>query len=457
MPSVTSFRFTPVLKSAAFAGLNRQIKSVFTSVFKPVFRPSLMVCVTFGMIAASQVGMIATAHAQAAASAATAPAAESVRPEIAKPLQAAQDLVRAQKYKEALEQTALADAVPAKTPFETYMIDRTRGAAALASGDTATASRSFEAALAANRTAPDEQAKIVKAVAGMYYQAADYPKAIAWLQRAIKEGSADAETRNLLMQSYYLGGDMVQASRELQAELAAGEKAGRAPTETQLRLQMSIAVKQGDKAGTAAAMDRLIAAYPTKEYWADVMQRLRSKPGFADHLVLDFDRLKLALGQLNTTGDVTEMAQLSMQAGFPAEAKKVVDLGYQKGLLGSGPDAARHKKLQDAAGKSAADDLKTMASSETEARKGKDGTALVNLGFALVTAGQAERGIAMMEEGIARGGLRRPDEARLHLGIAYLQAGKKAEALKALATVQGTDGAADLARYWTILANRPLV
>ena len=442
MSLVSPSRLAPVAKSTWNAGP------------RPALKPALLLFAVLGLSAiGGQGGFLSAACAQTAT---TAPAGETVRPEVAKPLQAAQDLVSAQKYKEALEQTRLADAVSGKTPFEIYMIDRTRGAAAVGAGDTTTAGRSFEAALASNRMTPEDQGRIVKALGAMYYGAAEYPKAITWLQRAIKDGGADAETRGLLVQSYYFSGDMAQASRELQADLASADKAGRAPTETQLKLMMSIAVKQGDKAATAAAMDRLIATFPTKEYWADVMQRLRNKPGFADHLTLDFDRLKLALGQLNTTGDITEMAQLAMQAGFPAEAKKVVDLGYQKGLLGSGADAGRHKKLQDAANKSAADDLKTMASSEAEARKGKDGTALVNLGYALVTAGQAERGIAMMEEGIARGGLKRPDEARLHLGIAYLQAGKKAEGVKLLGSVQGTDGSGDLARYWTILANRPL-
>ena len=434
------------------------VKSTAPSVIRPgvksVLKASLVLLAILGLTAAIvNDALMSTAFAKTATA---APAVDTVRREVAQPLQAAQDLVRAQKYKEALEQVSLADAVAGKTPFESYMIDRTRGAAALGAGDTATAGRAFEAAIASNRMTPDEQGKIVKALAGMYYQAAEYPKAITWLQRAIKDGSADTETRNLLVQSYYLSGDLAQASTLLQAELAAADKAGVTPTETQLKLLMSIAIKQGDKAATAAVMDRLIATYPSKQYWADVMQRLRNKPGFPDHLVLDFDRLKLALGQLNATGDVTEMAQLAMQAGFPAEAKKVVDLGYQKGLLGIGADASRHKKLQDAANKSAADDLKTMASSEVEARKGKDGTALVNLGYALVTAGQAERGIGMMEEGIARGGLRRPEEARLHLGIAYLQAGKKAEGLKILGSVKGTDGTADLARYWMILANHPL-
>jgi len=42
----------------------------------------------------------------------------------------------------------------------------------------------------------------------------------------------------------------------------------------------------------------------------------------------------------------------------------------------------------------------------------------------------------------------------LHLGIAQLQAGKKAAAIKTLKTVQGNDGTADLARYWIIYANQ---
>ena len=401
-------------------------------------------------------GLAGVAPPASAQTATPVPAAETVRPDVAKPLQAAQDSVRAQQYKEALAQVHEAEAVANKTPFETYMIDRTRGAAAMGAADTALAASSFEAAIASGRMAPADQGKIVLALGGMYYQAADYPKAIVWFQRAIKEGSADGETRALLAQSYYLGGDLPQATKELQADMAAAEKAGRAPTETQLKLLLSIAIKQNDKAAYTVAMDRLLAAYPTKDYWADSMQRLRSKPGFPNYLVLDFDRLKLALGQLTTTGDVMELAQLALQAGFPAEAKKVIELGYEKGLLGTGAAAARHKQLQQQAGKAAADDLRTMASSEADARKGKDGTALVNLGYALVTAGQADKGIAMMEEGIARGGLKRADEARLRLGMAYFQAGKKTEAVKAFGAVQGTDGSADLARYWTILINRPL-
>ena len=60
----------------------------------------------------------------------------------------------------------------------------------------------------------------------------------------------------------------------------------------------------------------------------------------------------------------------------------------------------------------------------------------------------------MMEQGIAKGEIKYDDDATLHLGMAYLQAGKKASAVKILKSVQGKDGTADLARYWLIVGNQ---
>jgi Flp pilus assembly protein TadD len=59
-----------------------------------------------------------------------------------------------------------------------------------------------------------------------------------------------------------------------------------------------------------------------------------------------------------------------------------------------------------------------------------------------------------MERGIRKGGLKHPDDARLHLGIAYLRAGQKEQAVRAFKSVQGTDGVADLARLWALYARQ---
>ena len=55
-----------------------------------------------------------------------------------------------------------------------------------------------------------------------------------------------------------------------------------------------------------------------------------------------------------------------------------------------------------------------------------------------------------MQQGIAKGGLKRPEDAKLHLGIAQLVAGDNAKAQATLRTVGGSDGTADLARLWEL-------
>ena len=69
-----------------------------------------------------------------------------------------------------------------------------------------------------------------------------------------------------------------------------------------------------------------------------------------------------------------------------------------------------------------------------------------------VLNGKAEHGLALMEAGIAKGGLKRPEDSKLHLGVAYFWAGNYAKAAQVLKTVQGRDGTADLAHLWALLA-----
>src|SRR6187397_3118298 len=72
-------------------------------------------------------------------------AQETLRPEVGRPLQAAQDLIKAGKYREALGKVREAEAAGARNANETYLIERMRLAAASGAGDAETAARSFEA------------------------------------------------------------------------------------------------------------------------------------------------------------------------------------------------------------------------------------------------------------------------------------------------------------------------
>ena len=385
---------------------------------------------------------------------ATAYAADSVNPEVGKHLQAAEDLMKAQKYKEALARINEADAVPGKSTYDSFIIERMRGSAAAGAGDVDTAARAFDAVIASGKLPADEQLKIMQAVTDTYYRAKDYPKAEVWAQRYLKAGGADPGINRLLIQSYYLAGDYASAARDLQAQLAADEKSGKSPTEEQLQLLGSSYLKQGDNVGYAGVLEKLVTYYPKKEYWADLLARVQRKPGFSDRLSLDVYRLMQLTGNLKQASDYMELAQLALQSGYPAEAKKAMDQGFSAGVLGIGAEADRQKRLRDLANKQAAEDQKAFAAGEAPTAKAADGNAMVNNGYNYVINSQYDKGIALIEQGIAMGGLKHPDDARLHLGEAYLLAGRRDDAAKTLKSVQGSDGAQDLARLWAVQARR---
>jgi hypothetical protein len=377
--------------------------------------------------------------------------AQALRPEVAKPLHQASELLKAGKAKEALAKVREADAAPNKTAAEQLTIERMRGAAAQRAGDYATAARAFEAAYDSGKLPAAEQAQLAESIAHAYVQLKDNAKAQAWVGKAVAAGGNSASLKQL--QAYLQGasGDYAAVARDAAAAVSAAEQAGQRPAESDL-LRLADAQQRTASPGYSATLEKLLAYYPKKDYWAAYLGRLPRKPGFADRYALDVMRLKLASGTLAKTDEFMEMAQLSLQAGLPAEAKKVVERGFASGALGAGAEAERHKRLRDLAAKQEAEAAASIAARAAEAGQAKDGSALVQIGYAYVTMGEADKGVALIEQGIAKGGLKRPDEAKLRLGMAQQQSAKtKAKANATLRGVQGSDGSADIARLWTLL------
>src|SRR3954470_20619816 len=79
------------------------------------------------------------------------PPPNSVRPEVGRPLQAAQAFVKQRKGREAMAEIAKAEAVPNRTAYENQIIAQMRAAAASYSGDNDATIRSNEALLSSGR------------------------------------------------------------------------------------------------------------------------------------------------------------------------------------------------------------------------------------------------------------------------------------------------------------------
>ena len=379
----------------------------------------------------------------------------SVRPEVGKPIQAAVELLKTRRGKEALAKAREAQAVGGKSAYETLIVDQVIGQAAAAAGEASTAARAFEAA-AGNSAAPESQRRqFLAAAAGQYYVAKDYGRAADVAGRYSREGGGDRAVRSIHAQALYLSNNFAAAAKVLAADIEAEERAGKAPTEEQLQLLANAYQQQRESAGYVRTLEKLVAHYPKKDYWLSLLHGIVTRPGYSERLAVDVARLKLATGTLRTATEYVEAAQLSLQDGFPMEASQIIELGYGAGLLGTGAEAERHKRLKDMAAKNLAEDKKALAQDEAQSGNAKDGKTLFNEGYNYVLHGNFNKGLAMMEKGLKLDtGFRRPEHAKLQLAHAYHLAGQKQKAIQIYRTVQGNDGAASIARLWIVRLSR---
>jgi hypothetical protein len=288
----------------------------------------------------------------------------------------------------------------------------------------------------------------VQAVAVAYYKNKEYAKSAQWTQRYFKEGGTDPAMRTVLLQSYYLGNDCASVNRML----GVNEDSNRKPSEEELQILANCFLRQKDTGGYVNAIEKLVVFYPKKEYWTDLLSRVQKKPGFSDRLALHVYRLKMATGNLTSANDYMEAAQLAVQAGVPAEGKAIMDKGYAANVLGQGKEGERHGRLRDLINRNLDESKKNRAQDEKEALAAKDGNDLVKIGLNYVYEGNAPKGLQLIEQGIRKGGLKRPEDAKLRLGEAQIQSGQKAKGAQTLREVKGTDGTADIARLWILNA-----
>ncbi len=380
---------------------------------------------------------------------------QTVRPEIGKPIQAAIELLKSKKGKEALAKMREAQAVGDRTPYENYLVERVLGQAAAAAGEPSVAARAFENVAASPASPEGERRQFLAAAASQYYLTKNYAKTTELAARYFKDGGTERSVRTIYLQALYLGNDFAGAARELLKDLEAEERENKAPAEEQLQLLANSCAQIKDAACYGKAMEMLVAHYPKRDYWLSVIYSIATRPGFSERLALDVARIKIETGTMRGADDYLDAAQLSLQDGFPMEAVRIIDKGYASGVLGTGAEAARHKRLKDMAARNLAEDKKALARDGSQSAAAKDGRALFNEGFNYVLLGKPEQGLAFMEKGIRDAkAFRRLEHAKLQLGYAYHLAGQNQKAIQILRTVQGTDGAAALARLWAIRLSR---
>jgi hypothetical protein len=381
-----------------------------------------------------------------------AASAQGLRAEVGKPLQQAGEYLKAGKAKEALAKVREAEAASGITAAERQTIDAMKAAAAQRAGDMGTAIQALESL--AGRASGAQLGQYAEQLASAYAQQRNNGKALEWLNKAVAAGNNSGTVKQLQSYLQSASGDYAAIARDAGAAVSAAEQAGRRPDEGDLLRLADAQQRTNNLNGYGNTLEKLLSYYPKKDYWNAYLGRLPRKPGFADRFLLDVLQLRLASGTLTKAEDYMELAQLLMQQGLPSEARRVAELGFKAGVLGTGAEASRHQRLRDLATKEESEVRAKLEGQATEAAGFKEGDGLVKVGVSYISLGELDKGLALIQQGIAKGNLKRPEDAKLRLGLAQLQSPKTRSAgVQTLRSVKGGDGVADIARLWLIAGN----
>lgn len=373
----------------------------------------------------------------------------ALRAELHQPLVAAQEALKNNQAEQALTRIREALAVAQLTSAERTLVLRTQAVAALRAQNWDLAIEALEHLLSSPEVTAADRLPLLESLISAGQQKKDHAMVVKWARQYLKEGGPKPVVRVVMIQTLAVMGDHKQVVNEMQEKVRLDVAAGLKTPEQELRL-LAVSQRQlKDNAGYQSTLRRLLEAYPSKAYWAEVIQRLAQQVSLNPRLELDLYRLLDQTDNLEEAGDYTEMAQLALKAGLPAEALRVMAKGFDVGILGQGAEAAAHNKLRTEAQKKVQEDERSFAQFEQSAQ---DSTAWAGVGNVYASQLNWAAANVAYAKALAVGGVRREPELRLHHAISLIKAGQKDVARQQLAAVQGDALAVELASLWGLLA-----
>jgi len=351
-----------------------------------------------------------------------------------------------------LDKVAEAEAVPVtRSLYEEFWIHEFRGIAKANLKDYPESLKDLEAALNSPCMADEDKQPRMKLITQVAYQIKDYPKAIDFGKRVYESGG-DPEMGIYVGNAYYIQNDYENAAKILKDVAAKQAAAGKNADEQTLRIIQSACYNLKDNDCVAEQMEQLVVHFPKPSYWQDLTNSLM-RVSKNDKELLNILRLADGVDVMSESAQFTEMAQLAMAQGLPGEAQAILEKGTAKDAYKDARQKALATRLLGEAKTAVELDKSTLPKQDAAARAKPTGDSDVKLGGAYLSYGENDKAVEAFQRGIAKGGVKNPDEAGLLLGIALLRANKKAEAAAAFSTVNKDPSMTRIAKFWLLKAN----
>jgi tetratricopeptide (TPR) repeat protein len=385
---------------------------------------------------------------------AKAPAGGKMTKEVQKVMIEADKAMKASDFATAKTNLLAADAIPTKNGYDKWIISQYLFDLGKKTNDTAMVDNAFER-MAVSEFLPKEYTAgtlnyrtVMQSLFGIEYNKKNYPKAIAWGEKYLEADPSNGSFMSELVKIALISKDYAKAESLTLKSIASTKAAGQKPSEFQYTALAEIYQTQKSPKFNQALRD-LISVYPTPRNWKFLLQDFQIRSKMTDKSGLDLYRLMYATGMLDTQADVLDYAFTAFDAGFAAEAQRILETNMASGKIGKGSSDAKDTLAR--AKSAIANDL-PLSQQETKAAAAKTGDQDVFVGNTYIGIGNYAKAVDILKRAVGKG-VRDKNSANIKLGIAQLMSGDKTSAKASFASVAGDAKLTELAGLWTLYAD----
>jgi tetratricopeptide (TPR) repeat protein len=272
----------------------------------------------------------------------------------------------------------------------------------------------------------------------------DYAKAIGLLEDYfVLETNPASDAYILYAQNLYQESRYQDMVVPIETAIAIAVKRELAPKEDWYVLLNFAYFQQEDYEKVRDIQKVLLANWPKKRYWFSLAGAY-TELGEDNNLMAAYDAAHTQ-GLLEKETELTTMAQLYLQHEVPYKAGTLMELEMESGRVSK---SAKNYRLLSQAWTLAQEDEKSIPALEAAAKLSDEGELNLRLGNAHLNLGQYGECVAAIKEGIAKGGIKSPDNAQISMGMCLYNQKKYSDAIKAFREAGKTSRSRKMSAQW---------
>lgn len=255
--------------------------------------------------------------------------------------------------------------------------------------------------------------------------------------------NAPANAYVLLAQGYYQLEDFPKALENVEIAIDLYREKDKTPKEQWYNLARFLYTERGDVDSALQVLEQLLTHYPKKDYWVQLSYMYSEK----SNEVRQLGSMETAYVQdlLDKDGELRNLASLYLSQGVPYKAGKVLEKGIENDIV---EENAKNYELMAGSWRQAQEVEKAIPAMEIAASKSDSGELYTQLGSIYLDGDQFGKAIDAINKGLQRGGVKRPDTARLVLGMAHFNREEYDKALEAFKAAGRDDRSEKYAEQW---------